>query len=168
MTDRVGRDGDSPPARRVRAGIRRRSTGREDSREPRCPMVSSTTVVPRRLVGGPWLKFLQSRRRPSRSLRKKFVIPEMVLSLFRKLCFSVAIPPQPEGRCARSSRHARRGAVAAMEPQRVLMDARTKRLGADVKSQRADTPMLVSPRWYAKAHHRVWWPTSPAHQADCV
>jgi len=34
--------------------------------------------------------------------------------------------------------------MAAMEPQRVLRDAPTNGFVADVKSQRADTPMLVS------------------------
>jgi len=37
---------------------------------------------------------------------------------------------------------------------------------ADVKSQRPDTPMLVSRAM--RKHCREWWPTSPAHQGDCV
>ncbi len=42
--------------------------------------------------------------------------------------------------------------MAAMEPKRVLRDARTNGFVVDVKSQRADTPTLVSPR---KARERV-------------
>ena len=34
--------------------------------------------------------------------------------------------------------------MAAIEPQRVLHGCADERLGVDVKSQRADTPMLVS------------------------
>ncbi|CCD92233.1 hypothetical protein BRAO375_1930079 [Bradyrhizobium sp. ORS 375] len=42
-----------------------------------------------------------------------------------------------------------------------------ERLLADVKSQRPDTPMLVSPARCASIV-APWWPTSPAHQGDCV
>ncbi len=36
----------------------------------------------------------------------------------------------------------------------------------DVKSQRPDTPMLVSRAMRKRC--REWWPTSPVHQGDCV
>jgi len=39
---------------------------------------------------------------------------------------------------------------------------------ADVKSQRPDTPMLVSSAMREKRIVAIWWPTSPAHQGDCV
>ncbi|WP_035648589.1 hypothetical protein [Bradyrhizobium sp. ORS 285] len=49
--------------------------------------------------------------------------------------------------------------MAAIEPQRVLTDAPTNGLAADVKSQRPDTPMLVSPAQCASIV-AAWWPTS--------
>jgi hypothetical protein len=66
--------------------------------------------------------------------------------------------------------------MAAMLPQRVFgrVDERQR---ADVKSQRPDTPTLVSPRGaldkrvVVKATRLCLarrWPTSPAHQGDCV
>jgi len=50
-------------------------------------------------------------------------------------------------------------------PQRAFGCADERQL-ADVKSQRPDTPMLVSRA--VRKHSREWWPTSPAHQGDCV
>ncbi len=67
--------------------------------------------------------------------------------------------PTAKGRSARSSRHAGRGAMAAMEPQRVLSGCADERLGADVKSQRPDTPKLVSTAQCASIV-AAWWPTS--------
>jgi len=55
--------------------------------------------------------------------------------------------------------------MAAMVPQRVFGYADERQL-ADVKSQRPDTPMLVSA--LMRKHHALWWPTSPVHQGDCV
>ena len=55
--------------------------------------------------------------------------------------------------------------MAATVPQRVFGYADERQL-ADVKSQRPDTPMLVSRAM--RKHCRAWWPTSPAHQGDCV
>ena len=49
-----------------------------------------------------------------------------------------------EGRCARSSRHARRGGGGRGRSQRLLLEGADERSVADVKSQRPDTPMLVS------------------------
>ena len=49
-----------------------------------------------------------------------------------------------EGRCARSSRHARRGGGGRERSQRPLLEGADERSVADVKSQRPDTPMLVS------------------------
>ncbi|CCE03459.1 hypothetical protein BRAS3809_750004 [Bradyrhizobium sp. STM 3809] len=45
--------------------------------------------------------------------------------------------------------------------------AQTTGMVADVKSQRPDTPKLVSPAQCASIV-TAWWPTSPAHQGDCV
>ncbi len=55
--------------------------------------------------------------------------------------------------------------MAAFVPQRVFGRA-DERHGVDVKSQGPDTPMLVSA--LMRKHHAPWWPTSPAHQGDCV
>ncbi len=57
--------------------------------------------------------------------------------------------------------------MAAMVPQRGETCADERHV-ADVKSQRPDTPMLVSRGGALEAHCRAWWPTSPAHQGDCV
>ena len=64
-------------------------------------------------------------------------------------------------------RHDTRGgeAMAAEVPQRGETCADERQL-ADVKSQRPGTPMLVSA--LMRKHHAPWWPTSPAHQGDCV
>ena len=48
--------------------------------------------------------------------------------------------------------------MAAIEPQRVLHGCADERLGVDVKSQRADTPMLVSSAMCESALS-PWWPT---------
>jgi hypothetical protein len=56
--------------------------------------------------------------------------------------------------------------MAAEVPQRGEIRADERQL-ADVKSQRPDTPMLVSCAMRESALS-LWWPTSPAHQGDCV
>jgi hypothetical protein len=88
------------------------------------------------------------------------------IALFRKSCLSPAIPPQREGRCARSSRHARRGSGGREGSRAGSKEHADEGSLADVKSQRPDTPMLVSRAM--RKHCREWWPESPAHQGDCV
>jgi len=68
------------------------------------------------------------------------------LALFRKPWLSMRIPPHCKGRCARSSRHARRGGDGRGNSQQARKSVRTNERLADVKSQGPDTPMLVSAR----------------------
>ena len=72
--------------------------------------------------------------------------------------------PHAEGRTRRHERRVR-DAVAASHVGRAFL-AQTTGMIAVVKSQRPDTPMLVSA--LMRKHHALWWPTSPAHQGDCV
>ncbi len=57
--------------------------------------------------------------------------------------------------------------MAAMEPQRVFGYA-DERLGADAKSQRPDTPKLVSRSCGAERIAWIMVANKPAHQGDCV
>ena len=66
-----------------------------------------------------------------------------LLSFFPKSCMISASRLIDEGRCARSSRHARRGGDGREAAGSVLARGRTAG-HADVKSQRPDTPTLVS------------------------
>ncbi len=76
-------------------------------------------------------------------LRKFSAFQKISLSSYRKMCLSPAIPPQREGRCARSSRHARRGCGGRESSRAGSREHADERSLADVKSQRPDTPMLV-------------------------
>ncbi len=93
---------------------------------------------------GTGAKSRRSGRRPATAIGSIFISANYKsIALFRKSWLSVRIPPHAEGRSARSSRHARRGAMAAMEPQRVLTDARTN------GSTRTRSRRVLIPRsWY--------------------
>ncbi len=57
--------------------------------------------------------------------------------------------------------------MAARDRSILFDEDADERYLADVKSQRPDTPTLVSPAQCASMV-AAWWPTSPAHQGDCV
>ncbi len=57
--------------------------------------------------------------------------------------------------------------MAASDRSILFDEDADERYLADVKSQRPDTPTLVSPAQCASMV-AAWWPTSPAHQGDCV
>ncbi len=73
--------------------------------------------------------------------------PKILLSFFQKLCSIPRIPLHEEGRCARSSRHAGRGAMAVRCRSVGRGLARTNGRLADVKAYGPGAPMLApSPR----------------------